>query len=91
MLLTCTFIFQMPHKKRAYALVFTSIFKSFHQLVLSKSTVIIYVINKLKQKKQPIFQMYEDNGQFAKVCGCAHCSSIFDRPRNNPKKVNSKS
>lgn len=60
MLLTCTFIFQMPHKKRAYTLVFTSIFKSFHQLVLSKSTVIIYVINKLKQKKQPIFQMYEE-------------------------------
>lgn len=60
MLLTCTFIFQTPHKRRAYTLVFTSIFKSFHQLVLSKSTVIIYVINKLKQKKQPIFQMYED-------------------------------
>lgn len=60
MLLTCTFIFQMPHKKRAYTLVFTSIFKSFHQLVLSKSTFIIYVINKIKQKKQPIFQMYED-------------------------------
>lgn len=60
MLLTYTFIFQMPHKKRAYTLVFTSIFKSFHQLVLSKSTFIIYVINKIKQKKQPIFQMYED-------------------------------
>lgn len=41
-------------------LIFTSIFKSFHQLVLSKSTFIIYVINKIKQKKQPIFQMYED-------------------------------
>lgn len=49
MLLTCTFIFQMPHKKRAYTLVFTSIFKSFHQLVLSKSTFIIYVINKIKE------------------------------------------